>query len=106
MIYLAGSFIVLLFRRKSTAWFGMALLFFIPLTLATAMVINTFIFVVESDPWRDLCSDSLFHAEVMIGLVASAIVGIAITFEPSKRRTARSSATRLRNLVNNRGPKW
>lgn len=103
-IYLLCCFLGWLTKRKSTAWLGMMFLFFIPVTLGIAMAINTVIYAIEADPWPVLCSDGLFEAEVMIGLVASAIVGITITSEPSKRTTPRSSARGRRSLVKSNGP--
>jgi hypothetical protein len=77
-IYLVGCLVGWLLRRKATEWFGWVILLFIPISLIIAMVVNTFIYAVEDNPWPTLCSDRLFRAEAIIGLVTSVVVGIAV----------------------------
>jgi hypothetical protein len=89
LLWLFWSFLEFLWKRKATAWLGWAVLFFIPVTISMVMVINTFIFLIEDHPWSILCSDGLFCAETIVGLVTSSLVGVAIACDKTeaKRRT-------------------
>lgn len=86
VIYLFAHFIGWLTKHRSTAWIGVTIVFFIPTAFGIAMIINSLIFLLEDNPWPDLCSDSLFYAEAILGLIGSAILGIWITFRSTKAK--------------------
>ena len=84
VIYLFAHFIWWLTKHRSTAWIGMMIVLFIPVASGIAMIINSLIFLLEDNPWPDLCSDGLFYGEATLGLLGSAALGIWITFNSNR----------------------
>lgn len=84
VIYLFACFIGWLTKRRSTAWIGMMVVLFIPVALGIATILNSLVFLLEDNPWPDLCSAGLFYGETTLGLIGSATLGIWLTFSSTK----------------------
>ncbi len=78
IIYLVCKFIGWLMARKSTAWIGVALLLFVPVTLAVVIGLGCFLTAIECYP-RGAALDNFTVLEAEISLAISVGVGIAVS---------------------------
>jgi hypothetical protein len=94
ILWLFWSLLEFLWKRKTTAWLGSALLLFVPIWLGISMIVSALCWIVTDEY---LTSDAAFEALTVISALITLVVSVGMTIgdnPPVGRRERKLGARR------------